>query len=496
MMTNIKLHSKYVSQKNTVLTEIQNVTKAFFILTLVLLVSGCSQKNGTSDEKEIQNKKIRVIHTSDLVRDDENTLVRLFLFANDQEILGIHSSASPWSDTGVIKKVLRHIDLYEKVYNNLKKHDSAYPTPDYLRSVTMAGNEVANDYLSDTPGSLNIKDVLLDHSNNDPVWVTCWGGPATVTAALRYINDNNPDEKAYVAKKLKIYFVGRQEGTEETYQKEQPCMDYINSHYNPVPEMLTCETYNYMNYWGHQEFWFDNVKYSTREWVKQNYNTGNGPLCADFEYYDTGDCDGDAPAMLHLLGTYYGLRSTENPAYGGWGSRFSSWPNNNNRYVNWDEESLKIQYIADAYQGDTITRNWYQRMHYSGARWNDDIQNELAVRASWCVKDYNETNHPPVVNLTVAQDIVATPDETIELTCAPTDPDGDKLSCSWWQYKEAGTCNSTISINNSDTNSASFVCPAEPGKTIHIILEVQDNGKGHPLTRYARVIVKIKNNSN
>jgi hypothetical protein len=98
-----------------------------------------------------------------------------------------------------------------------------------------------------------------------------------------------------------------------------------------------------------------------------------------------------------------------------------------------------------------------------------------------------------VVNLTVQQDIVAAPGKTIKLACNPTDPDGDKLSCNWWQYKEAGTCNSAVTIKNADTKNASFVCPAEPEKTIHIILEVQDNGKGHPLTRYARIIVNILN---
>ena len=465
-----------------------NFIKSVALLITLLMITGSCEK-----EKK-KNHKIRVIHTSDLVRDDENTLVRLFLFANDQEILGIHSSASPWSGKGIIKKVFHHIDLYEKVYNNLKKHDPSYPAPDYLRSITMPGNETANDYITDTPGSLHIKDILLDHSNDDPVWVACWGGPVTVTAALRYINDHHPEEKEYVAKKLKIYFVGRQEGFGDTYQKEQPCMDYINSHYDQVPVMLTCETYNYMNYWGDTHYWFNNVQFSTREWVAKNYNIGNGPLCADFEYYDTGDCDGDAPAMLHLLGDYYGLRSTESPSYGGWGSRFSEVVNNDNRFVDWDEKNLKIHYKEDAYSADTITRNRYQKMHYSGARWNDDIQNELAVRASWCVKDYKEANHPPVVNLTVAQDINAKPGDVIKLSCESSDPDGDKVSYSWWQYQEAGTCNSTISIKNSDTDSASFVCPNEPGKTIHIILEVQDNGKGHPLTRYARVIVKINNN--
>jgi hypothetical protein len=137
--------------------------KQFYLITAVLLVfivfSGCNptKKNTNTEIVTAQVKKIRVIHTSDFVQDDENTLVRLFLFANDQDIIGIHSSASPWSDTGVIKKVLRHIDLYEKVYDNLKKHDSSYPTPDYLRSVTMAGNEIASGYFSNTPGSLKIK---------------------------------------------------------------------------------------------------------------------------------------------------------------------------------------------------------------------------------------------------------------------------------------------------------------------------------------------------
>lgn len=455
--------------------------KLLFILLLAFISVG------------VTAQKLRVIHTTDLVRDDENTLVRLLLFANDQEILGIHSSASPWSRKGDIKKVFHHIDLYEKVYDNLIKHDASYPTPDYLRSITQAGNETANDYLTDTPGSLNIKDVLLDHSNDDPVWVACWGGPATVTAALRYINDHNPDEKEYVAKKLKIYFMGRQEGNGDTYQKEQPCMDYINAHYDPVPEMLTCETYNYMNFWGDAHYWFNNVQYSTREWVAKNYNKGNGPLCDDFEYYDTGDCDGDAPAMLHILGDNYGLRSTESPSYGGWGSRFSRVPNNDNRYVNWDEKDLKIHYIADAYSGDTITRDWYQKMHYSGARWNDDIQNELAVRASWCVKNYDEANHPPVVNLTVAKDIDAVPGETISLSCNPDDPDGDSVSCTWWQYKEAGTSPISVEMKGANTQNTSFVCPDDIGKTIHIILEVQDDDSEHPLTRYARVIVSIIN---
>jgi hypothetical protein len=131
-------------------------------------------------------------------------------------------------------------------------------------------------------------------------------------------------------------------------------------------------------------------------------------------------------------------------------------------------------------------------MCYSGARWDDDIQNELAVRADWCVKRYEEANHPPKVKLSVAQDITASPGDVIILSCTASDPDGDKLSYKWWQYKEAGTSNAEIEIINADAPQASFVCPDDSYKTIHIILEVQDDNTEHPLTRYARVVVKIK----
>ena len=46
------------------------------------------------------------------------------------------------------------MEAYEKVYPNLKGHDSSYPTPEYLKSKVRIGNiEFDGDISKDTPGS-------------------------------------------------------------------------------------------------------------------------------------------------------------------------------------------------------------------------------------------------------------------------------------------------------------------------------------------------------
>jgi hypothetical protein len=76
-----------------------------------------------------------------------------------------------------------------------------------------------------------------------------------------------------------------------------------------------------------------------------------------------------------------------------------------------------------------------------------------------------------------------------------TDPDGDKLSYSWWQYREMGTYKGEVSIRDADRAVASVQIPTDAkfGDTFHLIAEVTDAGKP-PLTRYARVIVTVRGN--
>ena len=76
-------------------------------------------------------------------------------------------------------------------------------------------------------------------------------------------------------------------------------------------------------------------------------------------------------------------------------------------------------------------------------RWIDAIQNDFAARADWCVKPYDEANHPPVVKLAHARDLTVQPGQTVSLSAAgTTDPDGNALTYRWWQYQEADSAES------------------------------------------------------
>ena len=125
-------------------------------------------------------------------------------------------------------------------------------------------------------------------------------------------------------------------------------------------------------------------------------------------------------------------------------------------------------------------------------RWSDVLQNDFASRADWCVKSYDEANHPPVVVLRNGLDMKVKSGETVNLSAKGTsDPDGDELTFTWWQYREAGTYNGNVTIKDAEKVNATFTVPVDAkGNTIHIICEVKDSGTP-PLTRYKRIILRV-----
>ena len=145
-------------------------------------------------------------------------MVRFLLYANQWDIEGIVTSSSQyhwqghsWAGDDWIEP---YLDAYEQVYPNLVKHDRDYPTPAYLRERTALGNVKAEGEMEEvTAGSQLIVKVLLDGSDNRPIWLQAWGGPNTIARALKTIEEKHPEKMAAVAKKIRLYFIWEQDKT-------------------------------------------------------------------------------------------------------------------------------------------------------------------------------------------------------------------------------------------------------------------------------------------
>ncbi len=455
-------------------------------------------ENGSPAEPSFQ--KQRIIVTSDGEIDDQCSMVRFLLNTNEWDVEGIVTSSSQyhwqghsWPGDGWIEP---YLNAYAEVYANLVKHDAEYPTPEYLRERTLLGNVKTEGEMEElTAGSQLIVKVLLEKSDERPVWLQAWGGPNTIARALKTIEEEHPHRMAEVAKKLRFFFIWEQDST---YQ------DYIRPHWGKyeIPTIIS-DQFEAIAYRWKQVQPEEMQPYLEGAWMKANILDNHGPLCSLYKAMENGDfrSEGDSPAFLHTIVT--GLRNMESPDWGGWGGRYvrvrdNTWldpvPVAGYEYpagrwygsTGWGRNSLREESTSTEEQ----RREYFKPMW----RWTDALQNDFAARADWCVKSPAEANHAPVVALAHAADLRVPPGSTVALSARGTsDPDGDELQYRWWQYQEAGTFKGIIEIQDAAKPSASFTLPgdASGGKTIHIICEVTDNGSP-PLTRYQRVVVAIQ----
>jgi hypothetical protein len=410
----------------------------------------------------------RVIVTTDGEIDDRDSMIRFLLYANefDVEALVYNSSrfhwlGNAWAGTEWISD---EIDLYSRVYPFLRQHADGYPTPEFLRSRTYVGNITnVGEMDQDTPGADRIVNVLLD-DRPGPVYLQVWGGTNTIAKALATIQKQHPEQMDRVSQKAVLYIILDQD---DTFRK------YIEPNWPKLQVLGSFRQFGVLAFGWRTQMPPASRVFFERPWLEGHISNGHGVLAGAYQSQDGAfRSEGDSPSFMHQIEV--GLRSREHPSYGGWGGRFvEEKPGQTNVWKDADDE------------GSIAKPIW---------RWAEAFQNDFAARADWCVKTYAEANHPPVVWLKTPADVEAAPGATVMLDVSgSTDPDGDRLSFAWWQYKDAGRYKGTVVIKDPDRASASITVPADvrPGDTIHLIAEVTDAGKP-PLTRYARVIVTVK----
>jgi hypothetical protein len=225
-------------------------------------------------------------------------------------------------------------------------------------------------------------------------------------------------------------------------------------------------------------------------WLTANIIEGHGPLGARYPQV-AYIMEGDTPSFLNLIPN--GLAGHVRPDYGGWGGRYTLRQSYGETRPIWTNSR------------DTVTlSNGMSHTSYQATiwRWRKAYQHDFAARMDWTIRPRDRANHNPVVVVNgqggvAPLEMTARPGAPVSLDAAGTsDPDGDALSYTWFDYPEAGTDNRDprppIAIEGHRTPAVTFVAPAVTSATdVHIILQVEDDGEPS-LTSYRRVVVRVE----
>ncbi len=410
--------------------------------------------------------------------DDGQSMIRLMLYANDFDIEGLIATSNLGHGQRTRPDLIRRVvDDYEEVRPNLLLHDDRYPPASRLAEVIKAGQPIAGPKVpveqsvgagKDTEGSDWIIEVV-DRDDPRPVWVLIWGGSAELAQALwRVRNDRSPEDLDRFVAKLRVHSIGDQDSTGPWIRDQFPGLFTI----------VQRRAYRGMYRGG------DTALVSSA-WVKEHIH-GHGPLGDLYPDYDGGDIwsgtlgkvrgikEGDTPSFLSLVPN--GLGDTGRPWLGSWGGRFAGEANR----------------LADVPDADLDTSGDPDPRMSSVYRWRPAFQSDFQARLDWCIKPYEQANHPPVVRIAGQRERSVSPGKVLTLDAgASSDPDSDGLSFAWSVYPTLGD-GEAIRIEGSGASLARLtVPPGSSGRTIPVLLTVTDDSEP-ALTRYGRVLVHVE----
>jgi hypothetical protein len=405
--------------------------------------------------------------------DDEQSLVRFLLYANEWDIEGIIANRPQARDgenlnpqrtgLGIVRRLLK---AYGQCYPNLVQHDSRYAKPDVLFQRTVCGYEGRDD-------AVNLIIAAVDRLDPRPLWYSDWGSdhgsaPNNLKRALDRVLRVRGQE-GYARFKNRLRLSSYDAFGDHTARLVPPFRLWVDT-FRPEQQGRR---------WYHR---FSAVAATAGGFnLKRDVLTGHGPLGALYPTNTTHvQKEGDTMSFLYLVPT--GMNDPEQPTWGSWAGRFGPNSTYPNRPYYWANQ-------PDTWQGTTHREN-------SLKRWATDLQNDFRARLDWCVRPPREANHPPaaVVNGRDGKAILhltAAPGATVALSAAGShDPDDQTLAYEWLIYPEAGTYRGTVELTDPARPQTRLRIPEDgTGKTIHVILAVRDQGTP-PLVSYRRVVVR------
>lgn len=456
----------------------------------------------------------RIVVLTDITNepDDQESLVRFLVYANEYEIEGLIATTSTWlRDRTSVRNIRECVSAYGQVRGNLEIHASGFPTMPKLASVIKEGwpefgmRGVGDN--KDSAGSQHIIDVV-DREDPRPVWVTAWGGTNCLAQALWKVrNTRTPEQVERFVSKIRVYTISDQDDAGPWMRREFPQLYYIVSpggersleYYQATWTGISGDRH----YFNGPEYRFDLV---TNEWLLENVRT-HGPLGEKYPKWEY-IMEGDTPSFLNLINN--GLGSHESPGYGGWGGRYMFKKTYADAGPIWQNSRDRVTTPDGRTHVSNTATIW---------RWRQAFQHDFAARMDWCVAgSRDDANHNPVavVDGDQTKNVLhkdVNKGQQVRLSAAGSrDSDGDQLSYTWFHYAEAGrdlaTAADLWTVELDDvatdkkerdakavnTDEVVVTVPSKlprATKEVHIILDVEDDGEPS-LHAYRRVILHVR----
>jgi cellulose-binding protein len=458
---------------------------AGFCISILLAITSAGP--AASERASVDTKKPRLLVLTDIGGDpdDQQSMVRLMLYANEFDVEGLIASAS--GTPGELKEKVTKPELireivraYGQVRVNLALHADGYPPAQALLDRVKSGNpERGREAVGegrDTDGSRWIVQVV-DRPDPRPVNIAIWGGQTDLAQALWRVRRDRGDEGLgrFIAK-LRIHDIADQDGIAGWMWEQFPGLFYILD--RPRQGRDRREAAFRGMYLGGDE------SLVSREWMETHVRQNHGPLGALYPPRTwtapnphSAIKEGDTPSWFYFLP--HGLNHPDHPEWGGWGGRFTS-------------EGGRLYRDAQDRMGDVTDARatvW---------RWRPAFQADFQARLDWCVQPFDRANHPPVAVLNgdgsrAILEIGARSGEQVALSAEGSrDPDGGSISARWSVYPEAGTFRGEVRLSRAEGLRTHFTAPAVTGpQTVHVILEVRDDGTPG-LSAFRRAVVTVQ----
>ena len=288
-------------------------------------------------------------HISD--PDDIQSMVRFLLYANEFDVEGFVASSATFANIARKQNILDILELYDQVDENLRKHDTRYPTANQLRSVTFQGltgtwgksisNNIGEGKDSEASEAI-IK--IIDRPDQRPVWFCVWGDCSNIAQAIWKVNQTRSPEKIkFFLSKLRIYQIAHQDST----------IDWLMDNFPDLFIIYSKTTY--MGIFGGPDDPLGNLR-----WLNANIRQNHGPLGAIYPPAAMGVDgvkEGDSPSFMYLVSAANGLNNSEDPSQESWGGQF-----------------VRIN----------STNHWIDGLGKSTiSKWKTKYQTDFAKRADW-----------------------------------------------------------------------------------------------------------------